>query len=157
MAALRVSPGSRSLSEPPKTDEIIMKSQSLALPLLAVLTAFTAPVVRAADESAPPPPPAEGRGPGSRMNAAEQLKRLTEQLDLTADQQAKIKPVLEDRDAKAKALMNDTSLSQDEKRAKNRELMKSTHDQVRALLTADQQQKYDAMRPGPGGGHKKAD
>jgi hypothetical protein len=40
----------------------------------------------------------------------------------------------------------------EETRAKMQEIQKTAHDQIRALLTDDQQKKFDAMpAPGPGG------
>lgn len=120
------------------------------------------PALRAADEAPPAPgapntdqPAARPERRGRRMDPAEQLKHLTEVLDLTADQQGKILPIFKDRQAKIQALMGDDSLSREDRRAKMRELMKDSQAQIRALLTPEQQQKFDAMpRPerGPRGG-----
>jgi periplasmic protein CpxP/Spy len=94
--------------------------------------------------------PAEGRGPGGgrgqMMTPDEQVSRLSTELNLTDDQKAKIKPLFEDQAAKMKALREDTSTSMDDKRPKMQDIRKSTNDQVRAVLTADQQKKYDEMQ-----------
>ena len=75
-------------------------------------------------------PSGRGRGPGhgpATMDPDQQLKRMTEEFGLTSDQQAKIKPILENQHSK---LM---------------ELHKSTSDQIRSILTEDQQKKMDQM------------
>ncbi|MBV9607954.1 MAG: hypothetical protein JO187_00230 [Acidobacteria bacterium] len=76
----------------------------------------------------------------------EQLQHMTKTLNLTADQQAKIKPILEERQQKISALMQDNSLNREDRRAKFGEIHSSSSQQIRAILTADQQQKLDQMR-----------
>lgn len=133
--------------------------------LAAGIAVAALPAARAADETQPTPTPAPAAAPnadqpaarperrGRWMDPAEQLKHLTEYLTLTADQQAKILPILKDRQTKIQALMGDDSLSREDRRAKMMELGKASQDQIRAQLTPDQQQKFDAMpRPGFGRG-----
>ena len=55
-----------------------------------------------------------------------------------------------------KALRADTSLSDDDRRAKMGALMKSQHDQIRAVLTPEQQTTFDTL-PKPGERRKKQD
>ncbi len=71
---------------------------------------------------------------------------LTKKLDLTADQQAKIKPIMDDRHDKMKALREDTSLTPEDKKAKAKALMESSNDQIKAILTPDQQTKFAALQ-----------
>jgi Spy/CpxP family protein refolding chaperone len=73
----------------------------------------------------------------------DQLKNLTDRLSLTADQQTKIKPILEDQSQQMQALMKDDSLSQDDRRAKGRSIRESTNTKIRDVLTDDQKKKYD--------------
>src|SRR5690349_24992526 len=91
------------------------------------------------------PPAEEWRGHKMR-SPDEQLQHMTKTLNLTADQQAKIKPILEERQQKISALMQDNSLSREDRRAKFGEIHSSSSQQIRAILTADQQQKLDQMR-----------
>jgi len=89
----------------------------------------------------------------------DQLKNLTSKLNLTADQQAKIKPILEDQHQQAQSLMSDTSLSQDDRRSKMRTVHESSSAKIRDVLNDDQKKKFDAwqqemhdrMRQQPGG------
>ena len=138
-----------------------MKALTRLLLLAAGLAVAALPAARAADEAPPAPPPAapnadqpaarpERRG---RMDPAEMLERLKTAVNLTDDQTAKVKAIFQDQRAKMEALRGDESLSREDRRAKMMELMKAGHDQIRALLTPDQQQKFDAMpRPGFGRG-----
>jgi len=78
-----------------------------------------------------------------------QLKVLTEKLDLTGDQQAKIKPILEElRDATQK-LVQDKSLSREERLAKVRPQRYKADKQIREILTDDQKRKLDQYLQGP--------
>jgi len=78
------------------------------------------------------------------------LQMLTERLSLTDDEKAKILPLLQAQSDQMKTLHDDSSLSDDDKRSKARDLMKTTHEQIRALLTPEQQEKFEKIR-GPGG------
>jgi periplasmic protein CpxP/Spy len=74
-----------------------------------------------------------------------QLEMLTQKLNLTADQQTKVKAIDEDTGKQMMAVRNDTSLSQDDKRAKMMDIRKSSQDKIRGVLTDEQKMKYDAM------------
>jgi len=139
-----------------------MKALIRLLMLAAGIAAAALPAARAADETQPTPAPAaapnadqpaarpERRG---RMDPAQMLEHLKMAVNLTDDQTAKVKAIFQDQRAKMEALRGDESLSREDRRAKMMELMKASHDQIRALLTPDQQQKFDAMpRPGFGRG-----
>jgi len=71
---------------------------------------------------------------------------LTEKLGLTADQQAKVKAIFDASRPQMEAIHSDTSLSKEDKRAKMKALHDSNDAQIRALLTPDQQQKFDALK-----------
>jgi Spy/CpxP family protein refolding chaperone len=122
--------------------------------------------VRADDTPATPPanpPPANPANPdgghggprhGGKHGGMYSLGELTKKLSLTADQQTKVGAILKDAREQGKAVKDDTSLSKDDRRNKMRDIAKTAHDQIRALLTADQQKTFDAMPPpghGPGG------
>src|ERR1700690_2681806 len=94
---------------------------------------------------------AQGGGGGGRggMDHDAQLAQLTTTLTLSADQQAKIKPILVADAAKMQALMT----AQDpDMRTKMTTIRTDEHAAIKALLTADQATKYDAMPQGGRGG-----
>ena len=80
------------------------------------------------------------------MNPESRLKMLTEKLNLTEDQQAKLKPILEDESQQMKALHDDASLAPADKQAKMKELRDSSTDKINAVLTPDQQAKWKQMK-----------
>jgi periplasmic protein CpxP/Spy len=78
-------------------------------------------------------------GPGGWHGHAFGLRHLTEQLDLTSDQQTKVQPIL---DAAKPQL---TAIHQ-EAMQKAKGVIDSSLSQIRPLLTADQQKKLDAIQ-----------
>lgn len=104
---------------------------------------------------------------GGPMNSQAMLDHLTKELNLTSDQQTKIKTILDDQQKQVQTLRDDTSVSQQDRMSKMRDIHKSTMDQIRAQLTADQQTKFDEMQKkmmngpgghrGPGGDHPRGD
>lgn len=76
----------------------------------------------------------------------DQVAALTERLNLTSDQQTKVKSILEDQHQQAAGIVGDTSLSRDDKMQKMLNLREATISKVRNMLTSDdQKQKFDAM------------
>jgi len=91
--------------------------------------------------------PAQGQGYGHRgMNPDEQLKHLTKQLDLTADQQTQIKPILENRDAQMKQIWQDQSIAPQDRHTKMKALQVDSKTKIEAVLNDTQKQKYEAMQ-----------
>ena len=76
----------------------------------------------------------------------ERGQKFAEALNLTPDQQTAIQSIHENFRQQAQTIKNDSSLTPDQKKAKFKELRKSTHEQMMAKLTPDQQQKLKEMR-----------
>lgn len=75
------------------------------------------------------------------------LKQLDEKLHLTADQKTKINDIWNKAEEQAQA---DRAAARDEakdRRAQRRDMMKATRDQVRAVLTPEQQKAFDELPP----------
>jgi hypothetical protein len=79
----------------------------------------------------------------------EQLKVLTIQLDLTTDQQARIKAILQELHDATLKVVQDQSLSREERLAKVRPQRSQSRDQIRELLNDDQKKKLDQYLGGP--------
>lgn len=76
----------------------------------------------------------------------DQVSTLSTRLNLSSDQQAKLKSILEDQHQQAATVAGDTSLSQDDRMQKILSLRQATIGKVRAILTNDQQkQTFDNM------------
>jgi protein CpxP len=80
------------------------------------------------------------------IDPQQQLDRLTKQLQLTSDQQAKILPLLQQRDQQLQSLRDDSSLKPADRRTKAMSIMQDTNQQVDAVLTEPQRAKAKAMR-----------
>jgi len=85
----------------------------------------------------------EGGGRRGPMSPDDQLKRLTKDFNLTADQQAKVKPILVDTEKKMEAVRNDSSGDRQTMRQKLIQIRQDANDQVRALLDDKQKEKFD--------------
>jgi Spy/CpxP family protein refolding chaperone len=102
-----------------------------------------------AQQTSSPESAASEKGAPSRAhapNAQQQLQRMTKQLQLSSDQQAKLGPILQQRDQQVQALRSDSSLKPADRRAKMMGLMQDTNAQVDAVLTPAQRDQLKAMR-----------
>ncbi len=122
-----------------------MKNSPPFLLVLAGLTLLTAPILRA-DEPASPPADNSNRRSDRREGMHDRLQQALKELDLTADQKAKTEAIFKQSGEQRQVIFADTSLGDEQRRAKMRELRKSTMDQVQALLTPEQQTKLNELR-----------
>ena len=123
-------------------------AMSFAPALLAQDASTNAPAGRALT------PAAQGGAPRGQ-NADQMVQRLTTRLNLTADEQAKVKPIIEDEMQQMAALR---SMAPEDRRAKMMALREETMSNMQAVLTPDQFTQYQQMAPrgrrpgmGPGG------
>lgn len=79
------------------------------------------------------------------MSADQRLQMMTQQLNLTTDQQTQIKPILENESQQMQTLRQDTSLSQDDRMSKMKQIRQTSASQIKPILTADQQAKWQQM------------
>jgi Spy/CpxP family protein refolding chaperone len=75
-----------------------------------------------------------------------QVNTLSKRLNLTEDQKNQILPILTDRQQQMKSIHEDTSLSQQDRRAKMRTLWEDSDSKIKTVLNDDQKQKYDQMQ-----------
>jgi Spy/CpxP family protein refolding chaperone len=80
------------------------------------------------------------------QNQNQRGQRLAEALNLTPEQKADLKSIRDNEKQQAQAIKSDSSLTPDQKKAKRKELRKSSDEQMMAKLTPDQQQKFKEMR-----------
>ena len=101
-----------------------------------------------AGQEPPANPPIEQQARIPHGRVERQLQRMRETLNVTDDQVAKIRPILETRDQQLKDLRANYSLPQGEARAKAAEIRKSARKQIEHILTPEQRQKQKALRRG---------
>src|SRR5215472_9110971 len=86
------------------------------------------------------------RGDRQPPSVDEQVKRLTERLSLTSDQQSKIKPILEDQRQQMASLREDSSMSREDRMSRMRSIRESTSSKISEILNDDQKKQYQAMQ-----------
>jgi Spy/CpxP family protein refolding chaperone len=104
-----------------------------------------------AQDEAPPPPPSgqmQGPPPGGRgmMDPGRGADRMKQELNLTDDQTAQVKAILEDGRTKMEALRSNSSLSQEDRRSQMMSIHEAQQEKIEALLTPDQKTKYQEMQ-----------
>lgn len=88
-------------------------------------------------------------GPGNfdpQQMAARRLEQMTEQLQLSTEQRSRIQVIQESFAPRTRAIFDDTTLSREQRREKMRPLRAESEAQIRQVLTAEQQTKYDQMQ-----------
>jgi len=82
----------------------------------------------------------------SAQNKGAKLQAISQQLNLTPQQKAKILPILADEGPKVEAVKNNSSLSGFQKMQQIRAIHQQTDPQMKAILSPDQYQKLQAIR-----------
>ena len=111
------------------------------------------PALRAGDTNTPPAQPAPGApAPGERPpRPGGGFARMMEQLDLTADQKPKVQGILDEWQQKSREVRQDNNLTMPEKQTKSKALLDNLETRMKAVLTAEQYEKWQKM-PHPGRG-----
>ncbi len=86
------------------------------------------------------------QGHRTPMSPEQRLDHMTKMLNLTPDQQEKIKPILENQSTQMQSMRQDATMSRDDRMAKAQQLRQTTDDQIKAVLTPEQQQKWSQMQ-----------
>jgi Spy/CpxP family protein refolding chaperone len=84
----------------------------------------------------------------------QRVDRMNTEVTLTADQKTKVTALFEEDAKKQRELRQDTSLSQEDRRAKGRELREASDKKLKEILTPAQWDKWEKARPQRGGGQK---
>ena len=115
--------------------------------ILGVLVAVPPAVNAQMDTSYPSQPRLSTPKRGMKVgNEERRMQHLTERLNLTAEQQEQIRPILEDETAKVNGLRADENLSRVQRRAKQQEIRDQMYDRINAVLTPEQQKRHDELR-----------
>lgn len=112
----------------------------------------------AQQDTAPPPPDGQQQGPppngqmqgpnqrGERgMNPERRVEMMQRRLSLSDAQTAQIRTIFSESRTKMEALRSDTSLTREDRRSQMMTLHQGEQTKVRAVLSPEQQAKYDAM------------
>jgi len=108
----------------------------------------------AQQETAPPPPPDRQQGPPPngqmqgqhRMDPERRVEMLQQHLNLNDSQTAQVRQIFTESHAQMETLRSNASLAPEDRRAQMMSLHQGEQARIRAVLTPDQQTKYDAMQ-----------
>ena len=122
-----------------------MRKQIFSLALsaffgLGVLTAA------APDQNQSNTPPSKESAHRHQATPQHELQRLSKQLTLTEDQKNQILPILTERQNQMKSIHEDSSLSQQDRRAKMHSAREDSDAKIKAVLNDQQKQKFDEMQ-----------
>jgi periplasmic protein CpxP/Spy len=87
----------------------------------------------------------EDHGHMGKQSLDDHVKMVSEKLNLSDDQQSKVKAILVDSHQQMHTIMDDASLSQEDKKSKLHSLHEATHSKIREVLNDDQKKKFDVM------------
>ncbi len=108
----------------------------------------------AQQETAPPPPPDQQQGPppngqmqgARRMDPERRVEMLQRRLDLNDSQTAQVRQIFTESRAQMETLRSNASLAPEDRQAQIMTLHQGEQARIRAVLTPDQQAKFDAMQ-----------
>jgi Spy/CpxP family protein refolding chaperone len=126
-----------------------MLKQCMLVLLAAGLISISASFAAAQDSSSNNQPSSPSQDGGGRHHGppdpARRTAELTKRLKLTSDQQTKVQDILQSERSQMESLHQDTSQSQQDRRAKMMDIHKTSDAQIRTLLDSNQQKKWNAM------------
>ena len=121
-----------------------MKKNAIHFLTLALALALLSLPVVAQTSSTETTGEGHGRHHG-KASVDERVQHLTQKLNLTSDQQAKVKSILEDQHNQMASLKQDTSMSEQDRHAKFQQIHQDTQQKIRGVLNDDQKAKFDQM------------
>jgi Spy/CpxP family protein refolding chaperone len=87
-----------------------------------------------------------GKLGGGKFNGADQLQHLTTALNLTADQQTQIKPILDAAHAQVRTIFQNASLTPQQKFTQVKDVLEAANGQINGILTPAQQSAFAALK-----------
>ena len=111
--------------------------------VLFAAVAIASPV-RAFDQKEKENPP--NRIEGLRQHPGERLQHLAKELDLTADQRQKLRPIFREQMQRLRELHDDKDLTPRERMAKLKEYREELIGQLKDILTPEQLEKFKQLR-----------
>lgn len=121
---------------------------SLIAVLIAGVVLAYSPALRAEEGKDGANTKTRHRQPGQvRPEMKERFDKMAEDLKLTDEQKTKVREMFKDRAEKGRAIRQDSSLSQEQKREKQKALMEESNKKMKEILTAEQYEKWQKHRP----------
>jgi Spy/CpxP family protein refolding chaperone len=123
--------------------------------LLAIATmlmfALSVPAQQTAVAPGEKPDQGQNAAPAGMPTVDQHLKVLSDKLDLTAEQQAEIRPILQQMQDSFQKIRQDTSLSDQERHDRMKAVHAQADKQARPILNDEQKKKLDELEQEPHG------
>ena len=130
-----------------------MNKKTLLVPTCALLMAFAglqgfaqSSADPASSQAASTSQAGPAADPETQAKVQAKLQELSAELNLTDDQKAQLKPILQDEMQKLRAVNDDASLTADQKKAKFTEIRQSYKSQMVSILNPEQQKKLELLK-----------
>lgn len=107
-----------------------------------VVTAAESEAVKASSRG----PQGMGKGKTGSYDPDRRLGLMTQNLRLTEEQRARIKPILDEEFRQLEALRGNDTYNRDERRARLQELNQTTFDKIAPILTPEQLKKHETVK-----------
>ncbi len=122
----------------------------LTVGILAVASVVSAKALYSQENPTPAAPPspesAQAGKPGNGGNVGKRLERLSEELNLNDEQQAKIRPLLKHETERIQEVRSNSSLSQGEAHRRIQLIRRDTNQHIAEFLTLDQKKQWQNDR-----------
>jgi Spy/CpxP family protein refolding chaperone len=129
-----------------RTAVVVLCSAGLGLGA-AVAQQETAPPPPPDQQQQGPPPNGQMQGPGHRgMDPEHRVEMLQQKLNLNDSQTAQVRQIFTESRGQMEAIRSNASLAPEDRRAQMMTLHQGEQSRIRAVLTPDQQAKFDAMQ-----------
>ncbi len=118
-----------------------------AIGFLIVAFAFAALSLPALAQGGPAGATGEGQGkPHGMPSVDERVQHMTKMLNLSDDQQTKVKSILQDEHNQMASLKQNKSMSQEDQHAKFQQIRQASVQKIRDVLNDEQKAKFDQMQ-----------
>ncbi len=112
----------------------------------SLTTAAQTPSTESKQQASPHQSQTDSAGNKHRDRVSERLEWLSQHLNLTEGQKKRLKPILAGEFKQMRAVGEDASLTQNQKREKMKQIHEASRPQVQVILTPEQQQKFAQMK-----------
>ena len=120
---------------------------AMSLPVAAQSPATNPSSQAAPAQTAPAPPSGQQSAPAStNQNSAQSQANDDNPLNLSDDQKAKLRPIIQDENQQMEALRSDNSLTQEQKIDKANQIRANASPKIKAILTPEQLQKLAQLQ-----------
>ena len=130
-----------------------MNKKTLLVPMCALFMTFAglqgfaqSSADPASSQAASTSQAGQAADPETAAKVQAKLQELSTQLNLTDDQKAQLKPIVQDEIQKLRAVNDDASLTADQKKAKFTDIRQSYKSQMVSILNPEQQKKLELLK-----------